>query len=83
MYRLHIYHSSTQRTAPQVHFLAVPQCSSRRIDGNTTAATYHNTVAVDYERILRLDGMMELSESELCLLFIDFIYTHVQFELLK
>ncbi len=27
-YRLLIYHSSTQRTASQVHFLAVLQCSS-------------------------------------------------------
>ncbi len=52
MYRLLIYRSSTQRTAPQVHFLAVPQCSSRRRDGNTTTATYRNAAAVDYERVL-------------------------------
>ncbi len=54
IYRLHIYRSSTQRNAPQVHFLAVPQCSSRRRDGNTTTATYRNAVAVDYERTLSL-----------------------------
>ena len=30
MYQLLIYHSSTQYTAPQVHFLAVLQCRSRR-----------------------------------------------------
>ena len=41
-------------TAPQVHFLAVPQCSSWYRDGNTTTATYCNTAAVvDYERIYR------------------------------
>ncbi len=33
----------------QVHFLAVPHCSSRRRDGNTTTATYRNAAAVDYE----------------------------------
>ena len=32
---------------------AVPQCSSRRRDGNTTSATYRNADAVDYERTLR------------------------------
>ncbi len=50
MYRLLIYHSSTQRTALQVFSLAVPQCSSRRRDGNTTTATYRNAAAADYER---------------------------------
>ncbi len=55
MYRLLIYRSSTQHTAPQVHFLAVPQCSSRRRDGNTTTATYRNAAAVDYERSLSQD----------------------------
>ncbi len=50
MDRLLIYRSSTQRTSPQVHFLAVPQCSSRHRDGNTTTATYRNAAAVDYER---------------------------------
>ncbi len=49
MYQLLIYLSSTQHTAPQVHFLAVPQCSSWRRDGNTTTATYCNAAAVDYE----------------------------------
>ena len=49
MYRLHIYCSSMQRIVPQVHFLAVMQCSSRCRDGNTTTATYHNAAAVDYE----------------------------------
>ena len=42
--------SSTQRTAPQVHFLEVPQCCSRHRDGNTTTATYRNAASVDYER---------------------------------
>ncbi len=50
MYRLHIYRNSTQHTIPHVHFLAVPQCSSQRRDGNTTTATYRNADAVDYER---------------------------------
>ncbi len=36
-----------------VHFLALPQCSSRYRDGNTTkTATYGNTAAADYERSL-------------------------------
>ena len=48
-----IYRSSTQRTAHQVHFLAVPQCSSRRRDWNTATATYPNAAAVDYERSFR------------------------------
>ncbi len=39
MYRLLIYRSSSQRTALQIHFLAVPQCNSRCRDGNTTTAT--------------------------------------------
>ena len=39
-----------QRTASQVHFLAVPECSSWHRDGNTIAATYRNADAVDYER---------------------------------
>ncbi len=51
MYRSHIYRSSTQSTALQVHFLAVLQCSSRRRDRNTTTATCRNAAAVDYERI--------------------------------
>ncbi len=42
IHRLLIYHSSTQHSAPQVQFLAVLQCSSRRRDGNTTTATYHS-----------------------------------------
>ncbi len=46
MYRLLVYRSSTQCTALQVHFLAVPQWRSRHRDGNTTTATYHNAVAV-------------------------------------
>ncbi len=50
MYRLLIYRSSMQRTAPQGHFLAVPQCSIRRRDGNSTTATHRNATAVDYER---------------------------------
>ena len=50
MHRLLIYRGSTQRTAPEVHSLAVAQCSSRRRDGNTTTATYRNAAAVDYER---------------------------------
>ncbi len=33
----------------QVHFLAVPQCSSRRRDRNMSTATCHNTAAVNYE----------------------------------
>ncbi len=45
-----IYRSSTQRTAPQGHFLVVPQCSSRRRDGITITATSRNADAVDYER---------------------------------
>ncbi len=54
MYRLHIYRRSMQRTAPQVNFLAVRQCSSRRRDGNTTTATYYRSAdALDYEQILR------------------------------
>ncbi len=46
---------TAQRNAllPQVHFLAVPQFSSWRGDGNTTTATYRNAAAVDYERSLR------------------------------
>ncbi len=51
MYRLLIYCSSTQHTAPQI---AVPHCSSQCRDGNTTTATYRNTAAVDNERIFRL-----------------------------
>ena len=54
MYRLLIYRSSTQCTAPQGYFLAVSQCSSQRRDGNTTTATHRNADAVDYERTLRL-----------------------------
>ena len=54
MYQLLIYRSSTQSTAPQVHFLAVPQCSSRHRDENMTTATYRNTAAVDYERSFTL-----------------------------
>ncbi len=50
MYQLLIYSSSTQHTTPQVHFLAVPQCSSRRRDWSTTTATYRTAAAVDYER---------------------------------
>ena len=50
MYRLLIYCSSTQCTVPQVHFHAVPQCSSRCRDVNMTTATHHNTDTVDYER---------------------------------
>ncbi len=53
MYRLLIYCSSKQctvRSVPQVHVLAVPQCSSRRRDKNTTTATSRNAAAVDYER---------------------------------
>ena len=38
MYWLLMYHSSMQQTALQVHFLAVPQCSSLCRDGNTTTA---------------------------------------------
>ncbi len=56
MYQLLIYRSSTQRTAPQVHLFAVPQCSSRRRDGNTTTATYCNAAAVDYERNFKIDS---------------------------
>ncbi len=37
----------------EVHFLAVPQCSSRHRDRNTTTATNRNADAVDYERSLR------------------------------
>ncbi len=44
-----------QHTAPQVHFLAVPQCSSQRRDGNMTTATYHN--ADDYEHTFSLTNM--------------------------
>ena len=54
MYRLHIYCSSTQRTAPQVHFLAVLQCSGRCRDGNTATAIYHNAAAVNYECNFRI-----------------------------
>ncbi len=54
MYRLLIYCSSMQRTAPQFHFLAVPQCSSRHRDGNATSTTYRNTAAVDYEHSFTL-----------------------------
>ncbi len=54
MHRLLIYRGSTQRTAPEVHFLAVAQCSSRRRDGNTTTAAYRNAAAVDYERTFTL-----------------------------
>ncbi len=49
MYRLLIYRSSMQRTAHQGHFLAVPQCSSRCRDGNTTTASYRNAAAMNYE----------------------------------
>ncbi len=56
MYRLPvlIYRSSAQLTALEVHFLAVPQCSSRHRDGNTTTATYRNADAEDYERTLNV-----------------------------
>ncbi len=47
MYRLLIY-----RSALQVHFLAVPQCSSQRRDGNAATATYRNAAAVHYEHSL-------------------------------
>ncbi len=58
MYRLLIYRSSMQRTAPQVHFLAVLQCSSRCRDGNTTTATYRNAAAVHYEcTFMRCSGV--------------------------
>ncbi len=53
MYRLLIYCRSTQRTTPQVHFLSLPQGSSRRRERNTTAAIYRNVAAVDNERTLR------------------------------
>ena len=49
MYRLLIYRISTQPTVSQDHILAVPQCSSRRKDGNMTTATYRNPATVDYE----------------------------------
>ncbi len=49
MYILLIYRSSTQRTAPEVHFLAVTQFSSQCRDRNMTTATYRNADAVDYE----------------------------------
>ncbi len=35
--------SSTQRTAPQIHFVAVPQCSSWCRDGNSITATHLNS----------------------------------------
>ncbi len=46
MYRLFIYHRSTQRTSPQLHFLEVLQCISRCRDGNATTETYRNAAAV-------------------------------------
>ncbi len=52
MYQLLICHSSTQHTASQAHFLAVPQCSNRRRDGISGTAAYCNAAAVDYERSL-------------------------------
>ncbi len=58
MYRLLTYHSSTQRTAPQVQYLAVSQCSSRHRDGNATTETYLNAAAVDYERSLSEKPML-------------------------
>ena len=48
VYRLLIYRSSTQRTAPQLHCRTTKQQSAQR-DGSTTTATYHNAAAVNYE----------------------------------
>ncbi len=59
-----IYHSSTQRTTPQVKislkFAAVPHCSSWCRDGNSGTATYHNAAAVNYERSLIDDNRADL-----------------------
>ena len=49
VYLLLIYCSAMQCTAPQVHFIPVPQCGSWHRDGNTKTATYPNAAAVDYE----------------------------------
>ncbi len=65
IYRLLIYRSWTQRSEPGVHFFAVPQCKSRRRDGNTTTATYRSTDAVDYERSLRARTALECNESQM------------------
>ena len=54
MCRLLIYHISMHHTAHQVHFLAVPQCSSLQRDRNMIDATYRNADVVDYERSFRL-----------------------------
>ncbi len=55
-YRLLIYRSLTQCTAPHLKFTSLQyrECSSRRGDGNTATATYRNAAAMDYERILKL-----------------------------
>ena len=53
VYRLLIYHSSRQHTAPQGHFLAILQCNSQCRNGKTTTATYCKADAIDYERFFR------------------------------
>ncbi len=45
-----ICHSSSQCTAPPVHFVAVPQCSSWCRDRNMGTAIHRNADAVEYER---------------------------------
>ncbi len=55
MYRLLIHRSSTHHTEPQLHFLAVLQCSSWYRSGNTitTTANYCKADALDYEQTFR------------------------------
>ncbi len=44
------YCKSTQHTAPQVHFVTVPQRSHQCRNGNSSTATYCNADAVKYEQ---------------------------------
>ena len=78
MYRLLIYRSSTQWTSPQLHFLAVPQCSSRHRDGNTTAATYCNAAAVDYKSTVRVTYILYYMHSriEIVIFLVYFYYLY-------
>ena len=58
------------RHCSQIHFAAVQQWSSRCRDGNMTTATYRNAAAVDFERSLTLQTLINLrvtSDSRLTL----------------
>ena len=45
------YRSSTQRTAPQIHFLALPQCLvGAETEIRALQLTHRNADAVEYER---------------------------------